>query len=189
MGCCNKEPVSRWIPPFIGWVDYNPTIPKIYWNTYSMEQRIHELCGLLHKVCCYADMLGLKVSVDHDAIEALEREFDEFKASGFLDYYESLLVDFIDENKNLIYEKFAHGVYFGLNLEGRFIAIIPDSWNDIIFDTGADYALDTYGRLIIRMDVDSPYSVDQTPEVVRPYDEAYLREQIRNIMNTLYATE
>ena len=161
MGCCNQEPVSRWIPPFIGWVDYNPTIPKLYWNTFSMEQRIHELCGLLHKVCCYADMLGLKVSVDHDAIEALEREFDEFKASGFLDYYEQQIEAWINANMERIISKSIKMVFFGLTLEGHFVAYIPTSWDQIDFDTGMVYGNEDYGRLILTYDADSPYTVDQ----------------------------
>ena len=51
------------------------------------------------------------------------------------------------------------------------------------------YELDTYGRLILRWDVDSPYdNVDQIPEVVRPYSDEELENKIRNIMNTLYSS-
>ena len=161
MPCCDIEPAYRWVPPFPGWVDFNPTIPKLYWDTYSQEQRIHELCAMLHKVCCYADMLGLKISIDHEAIEKLESEFEEFKAHGFDEYYEQLLIDFINANANIIYEKFARGVYFGLTLDGHFVAYIPQSWNDIVFDTGANWGQEDYGRLILKYDVDSPYSVEQ----------------------------
>ena len=57
-------------------------------------------------------------------------------------------------------------VFFGLNQEGYFVAYIPQSWSDIIFDTGWNFNEDTYGRLILRWDVDSVYTVDQTSETV-----------------------
>ena len=79
---------------------------------------------------------------------------------------------------------------FGLTLEGYFVAYCPESWSDIIFDTGMVYGLDTYGRLILRYDVDSPYdNVDQTHEVIQEIDEEQLRWYIDNIMRTLYGIQ
>lgn len=156
---CLKQ--DRWVPPFIGWVPYNATIPKMYWDTYSQEQRIHAMCDMMHKLACYADMLGVNIGIDHKAIEKLESEFLQFKAHGFEDYYERQLQAWIDAHANIIYERFAHGVYFGLTMEGRFVAYIPESWDEISFDTGAVWGNEDYGRLILRYDVDSPYTVEQ----------------------------
>ena len=95
----------------------------------------------------------------------------------------------IEKNLDFIFKQVVTQIYFGLTLDGRFVAYIPESWNDIIFDTGMVYELDTYGRLILRWDVDSPYdNVDQIPEVVRPYSDEELENKIRNIMNTLYSS-
>lgn len=77
-------------------------------------------------------------------------------------------------------------VYFGLTDDtysggtGYFVAYIPDSWSEIVFDTGAVYGLDTYGRLILRWDADSPYSVEQTPE----YNDVELSALIAEIKTT-----
>lgn len=158
---CKPCRSDRYIPPFAGWVPYNATIPKLYWDTYSQEQRIHAMCDLIHRIACYADMLGIELDKDHASIETLEAEFQKFKESGFLDYYEEQLAKWIDDHSALIYEKFARGVYFGLTLEGRFVAYIPQTWNDISFDTGATWGNEDYGRLILRYDVDSPYTVEQ----------------------------
>ena len=159
MGCCNEP--TRWIPPFPGWTAYNPTIPKMYWDTVSQEQRIHALCAQLHKLCCYADMLGLNVSITHDEIEELRREFDLFKANGFVEYYRAQVEKWIRDNLEYIYRYTAKQVYFGLTLDGHFVAYIPESWEEIVFDTGYNYGTPEYGRLILKYDVDSPYNVQQ----------------------------
>ena len=153
--------IRRFIPPFWGWLPDNMTIPKLYWDTYSQEQRIHAICEQLHKVCAYADMLGADLDLTDEKVDALEKEFDEFKASGFLDYYQEQLQAWINENMPWIIEQSIKSVYFGLTLDGHFVAYIPESWNDIIFDTGAVWGDEDYGRLILRYDVESPYSVEQ----------------------------
>ena len=95
----------------------------------------------------------------------------------------------IEDSKRQI-TKFTKGVYFGLTSDGHFVAYIPEGWEDLIFDTGKDYLLDTYGRLILRMNVNGSRHdfVDQTPEVVRPYSDAELEQKVYNIMQTLYST-
>lgn len=195
MPCCDvppKKPLpARQIPPFYGFTAFTPTIPKLYWDVKSQEQRILRICDLLDKLICYSDFLGEEINVTKDDIEFLKSEFEEFKEHGFEDYYLEQIEKWINDNLETILHVLIRQVYFGLNLEGRFIAIIPDSWSDIVFDTGMVYELDTYGRLILRMDVDSPYDhVDQTPEVVRSSGQyTQLRRYVENIMHTLYTTE
>lgn len=177
----------RHIPPFAGYTDFTPFVPKLYWDVYSQEQRMHALCEQAHKIICYCNMLGIEVDKTLDDIESLEAEFEQFKESGFSDYYEQQLEQWINDNAALLFTKLARMVFFGLTLDGHFVAYIPESWDDIVFDTGADYTLDTYGRLMLRWDADSPDNVDQRPEVVRPITDDELEQKIRNIMNTLYA--
>lgn len=176
------------MPYFPGWTEFTPTIPKLYWDTYSQEERIHRICELICKISCYIDMLGDKISMNRTDIDALEAEFEEFKAHGFDDYYAAQVLQWISDNLEWIFTQTAKTVYFGLTLDGYFVAYIPDSWSDIVFDTGMVYELDTYGRLILRWDVDGDPNVDQTPEVVRPSINDYIEIQVRNIMNTLYST-
>lgn len=160
--CCNDR--ASWVARFFGFTDYVPTVPQLYWNVDSNEQRYHLLCKQLHKLVCYADMLGVKIGIDHEAIEALEAEFEEFKASGFLDYYEEQLEEWINANMPEIIGKYVRMVFFGLTLDGYFVAYIPEGtgWDDIVFDTGAVYGSDEYGRLILNYAVEGePQPVDQ----------------------------
>ena len=93
---------------------------------------------------------------------ALVDEFDQFKESGFIDYYYQQIWKWINENLDDIFKDFLKiTVFFGLTLDGYFVAYIPDSWNEITFDTGAVYNSDDYGRLKLLYYVDSPHEVEQ----------------------------
>lgn len=149
------------------YVDFSPStfiIPKMYWDAFSLEQRYHALCKTLSKLITYADMLGLNVGELGDLYETLADDFEAFKEHGFDDYYRDQIEQWVNDNLETLYDLIFRQVWFGLTLDGHFVAYLPDSWDDIELDTGADYALDTYGRLIMRINVDGPMDVDQTPE-------------------------
>ena len=168
MGCRDIEPKckpshSRYISPFWGFTEFTPTIPKLYWNVKSQEQRILRICDMLDRLICYSDYLGDKVEINKEDIEALKSEFEEFKEHGFEDYYLEQIEQWVNDNLEELYRLLVKQVYFGLTLDGHFVAYIPESWDDIMFDTGFDYDDDTYGRLILRWDVDDSHPVQQTP--------------------------
>ena len=168
MACCPPIPPYRYVPPFAGFTEFTASIPKLYFNVKSQEQRIHAMCELINKLICYSDMLGDKVSDDHDAIEELIEEFNKFKDSGFLDYYEKQLEAWINAHMADIISMYVKQVFFGLTLDGHFVAYIPEgsAWEDVIFDTGAVYDLDTYGRLMLYYVTDSTSDVWQDRNIV-----------------------
>lgn len=170
-----------WCVPFPDWHDFVKTIPKMYWGADSQEQRLHTICAQLHKVICYAGYLGVKVNITHEQVLNLQEEFEKFKESGFIDYYEALLKAWIDENMPWIIEQSIKMVFFGLTSDGYFCAYIPESWSDITFDTGAVYGQSDYGRLILRYEVDGSGVIDNTGR----YDE--LNANLLKVMGTLYA--
>ena len=172
---CNCQPeypngISSPIPPFWGFSAFTPTIPKLYWNVKSQEQRILNLFDLLNKLVCYCDQMGLQIDVSAQDIADLQKAMQDLKDGGLLDYYEKQIYDWIQAHMADLLSAGIEQVYFGLTDDtysggaGYFVAYIPDSWSEIVFDTGAVYGLDTYGRLILRWDADSPYSVEQRPE-------------------------
>lgn len=177
-------------PIYSGWTQYTPVIPKLYWDVYSAEQRMKQLCRNFDKVERYLDYVAkLMNEWNIEFSDDIKNEFEKmwYEINNGL---ENAAKDWIAKNLEWIYLNTIRQIYFGINLEGHFVAYVPDSWNDIIFDTGMDYTLDTYGHLILRMDVDSPYdTVDQTPEIVRPIENQQLNVDVKNIMNTLYSKE
>lgn len=153
------------IKPFALWEPPTNVIPKMYWDTMSLEQRAHAICRQIEKIITYCDYLGENTEELHDYYLQLIEEFNEFKEHGFEDYYREQVETWINANLDYIFNNVVKQVYFGLNLEGHFVAYIPESWNDIVFDTGYVYGIDTYGRLILRWDIDnSGENVNQRPE-------------------------
>lgn len=175
------------IPPFWGFSAFTPTIPKLYWNVKSQEQRILNLFDLLNKLVCYCDNMGLQIDVNAQDIQEVRDYVNEFLTSGFDNALAEKIAKWIDDHLQFIFTHTIRQVYFGLTQDGHFVAYLPDSWSDIVFDTGSDINLSTYGRLILRWDADSPDNVDQTPEIIKQYDNDYLKTQIVNIMHTLYS--
>ena len=150
------------IPPFWGFSAFTPTIPKLYWDVKSQEQRILNLFDLLNKLVCYAEQMGIQINVSQDELEKLKAEFEKFKESGFDEYYEKQIEQWMQDNAATLFEKLAKMVFFGLTDDGYFCAYIPDSWSDVTFDTGAVYGQADYGRLILRFDADGTGVINNT---------------------------
>lgn len=187
MACCDNN-INYFAPRWSSFLDFVPTVPQLYWNVDGNEQRYHLLCKQLHKLVCYADMLGVKINIDHDAIEALEAEFEEFKASGFDDYYLAQIEQWINDNLETVFHLLIKQVYFGINDQGYFVAYVPESWSDIEFDTGMVYNRYDYGRLILRYDVDGSGVIDNTGR----YDDANtdsIMERLALLENRVFRNE
>lgn len=150
------------IPPFWGFSAFTPTIPKLYWNVKSQEQRILNLFDLLNKLICYCDNMGLQIDVNAQDIADLQTAMQELKDGGLLDYYEKQIYQWIQDNMEALISASIKFVYFGLTKDGYFCAYIPESWSELTFDTGAVYGRSDYGRLILKMQTDSPNSIDNT---------------------------
>lgn len=164
MNCCNgpgfNPVINRWFPYFAGFTAFTPTIPKMYFDVDSVEQRYFILCKQLHKLICYVDFMGDKVNITKEEIDDLKAQFQAFMEHGFDDYYAAQIEAWINEHMADILAQSVKQVYFGLTEDGHFCAYIPESWNDIVFDTGMVYGRCDYGRLILRFDSDG--AIDNT---------------------------
>ena len=122
-------------------------IPEVFGEAVSYEDKIIALAKWMQSQ-------GYIGQDQYDEIlkqiAALQGEFDDFKSSGFEDYYEDQIRQWIDQNlPRILQDGIKSVVFFGLTLDGYFTAYIPESWSEIIFDTGAVYGTDEYGRLIL----------------------------------------
>lgn len=158
-----NEPKLATIGQFRFWCQ--KVLPAVYDDSLSYYEL---LCKVIEK------LNGL-ISVDNEQSKAivelaaqlkeLQGIFEKFIESGFDDYYKEQVDKWIDEHLDDIFSEVVKQVYFGLTEDGYFVAYIPEGWDDIIFDTGMVYGEDTYGRLILRWDVDdSGHEVNQRPE-------------------------
>lgn len=148
--------------PYSAFVSSTPALPAFYWDVYSSEQRIKHICYEIDKLIAYSDMLGINLNATHDDVVALQELFQKFQDQGLAELYEKLLQQWVDDNMERIISRVVKFVYFGLTNDGYFCAYIPDSWDEITFDTGAVYGRSDYGRLILKMQTDSPNSIDNT---------------------------
>ena len=146
------------VMPFPLWNAYTPTLPSIYWDVDSQEERIKKICLTIHKLTEYVDYLCGNVNLDQKAIEELQADFEKFQESGFEDYYEQQIEAWVNANVANIFEQYAKLVLFGLNDEGYFVAYVPDSWSEIWFDTIADYQDPLYGSLVLLWDGNGDFS-------------------------------
>lgn len=176
------------IPPFWGYSAFTPTIPKMYWSVKSQEQRILNLFDLLDKLASYTSDIAEQINVRDVDIAELQELFKKFQESGFNDYYAKQVDEWINSHLSYIYDKAIQQVYFGLTSDGYFCAYVPDSWQDIEFDTGMNYGTYTYGHLILRFNADGSGVIDNTvygapgsPEEIKD-----LRDKIEELRKTVY---
>lgn len=151
------------IIPFFSYImKANPTLPKFYWDVKSQEQLIMHICCYLDSLKDHVNEMGEQVNVNTEDIERLKEMFEQFQQSGFDDYYAEQIERWIEENLPWLWETFASMVFFGLTSDGYFCAYVPESWEDIVFDTGAVYGTEQYGRLILRYITDGTGVIDNT---------------------------
>lgn len=137
------------IAPFFGFTDFTPALPEFYWDVYTAEERIKEICFKLQKLVCYSNMLADNINIDHTLIDELQEAFEQFMASGFDDYYKDQVHDWIIANFQVIMDGLlGHMVFFGLTEDGYFTAYIPQKWA-FVLGTILDYNDENYGSLTI----------------------------------------
>lgn len=144
--------ILNFVPFYAVW-NYTPEIPNFYYNAKSQEQIVKYLCTEYDKLVHYCDMLSDSENETRDAVNKLTELFRKFQESGFDDYYKSQIESWIYEHMPTIISEAIKMVYFGLTLDGYFVAYIPESWKQIVFDTGMQYGTPEYGRLILSYDV------------------------------------
>lgn len=142
------------ITPYPFWTQFTPTLPALYWDVDSHEERIKRICLELHKLVEYADYLGENINLDHETITQLQDAFQKFIDGEYDQYYKDVIKQWINDNFAELISDGVRQVYFGLTDDGYFCAYVPDSWSEITFDTGAVFGRSDYGRLVLRFEAD-----------------------------------
>ena len=145
---------TQLVTPYPFWKQFTPTLPTLYWDVDSHEERIKKICLELHKIVEYSDYLGTSINLDHRTIDELQAAFQKFIDGNYDQYYKDVIYKWIEDNFAELISDGIKQVYFGLTDDGYFCAYVPDSWSEISFDTGAVFGTDSYGRLILRFEPD-----------------------------------
>lgn len=84
-----ESQMTRIIPSFAGFTAFTPTVPKLYWDVKSQEQRILGICKMLCKVIAYADMLGENVDeIKKTLDDIIDGKLDEIIEQAILAWFE-----------------------------------------------------------------------------------------------------
>lgn len=179
------------LPYFNPWMLTNPTLPKLYWEVKSPEQLIANVYCIINAFSDQVNDVTGQVNENTAKIAELKELFQKFMNSGFEDYYEKQLEQWINDNVKWLWETFAQMVFFGLTSDGHFCAYVPDSWADITFDTGAVYGTANYGRLLLKYNTDGRGVIDNTAPDYETgdlsADVAKLQNEMHELRHTVYS--
>lgn len=174
------------LTPFGTFMGATPVLPSLYWDVYSAEQRWKAMGKLLKKLCEYVEYMGDEINIDRDAINDLYDEFQEFIDGHYDEYYKNLISDWIRDNFAELFSEGVKQVYFGLTNDGYFCAYIPDSWDEITFDTGSVYGRSDYGRLILRFEANPEIgTIDNTYGSAASFGNSQLISSARQLANVI----
>lgn len=136
-------------------------LPAVLDDSLSYYEQLCKVVKSLNETIENVDGLNDGLQQLYDYLKMLQQTFEDYINGKFDDYYGEMVKEWIENHLDWIFRNVVRQVYFGLTLEGYFVAYIPSGWSDIVFDTGMVYGKDDYGRLILKWDADSPYSVEQ----------------------------
>lgn len=137
-------------------------LPAVYDDSLSYYELLCKVVDYLNNVIDELNNHGNAIGELQDSVTKLQQDFEKFKESGFDDYYAKQIEAWVRDNTVYIFSVIGKQVYFGLTSTGYFCAYVPDGWQDIEFDTGAVYGAPSYGRLILRYNVDGSGVIDNT---------------------------
>lgn len=176
------NPAYRGILPFAMFTRFTPALPQFYTDVPTMEQGFKELCKNFHKMVCYVDNMANVQNLTSEEVEQLKEDFAKFQDSGFEQYYEAQLQQWIQDNAGFLFTAMAKLVMFGLTDDGHFCAYIPDSWSDIWFDTIVSVDDPLYGHLVIMWDGNGDFSNPQGPSSnERSYETLQYKPKINGV--------
>src|SRR5699024_10658358 len=115
-------------------LDYNTNAPSYYDDLARKQGLIEELS---HKVWHYDKILYRKLK---EVEETLKKYADilDGKIDDFDDIILSKTENWLDENMENILHDAVKIVWFGLTDDGYFMAVIPENWSEITFDTSSN---------------------------------------------------
>lgn len=81
--------MGNYIKRFAFWNPGTWSIPTLYWDAFSEEQRIHAICKQLGKVIAYADYLGINVDDIASRLKAIEEgQLDPYIIAKIEEWFE-----------------------------------------------------------------------------------------------------
>lgn len=135
-----------------------PVLPLVYDESLSYYEVLCKVADYLNKVIDnqndmteYLKQLGITVEQLKDDVDYLKDELEKVKNGDYVSLYLDSIIKWIDENIQELVARIVKYVFFVIDDDGYFNALIPYAWDFLEFDTGYNYDdKDTYMHLILR---------------------------------------
>lgn len=85
-------------------------------------------------------------------VNAIQKWIEDLEDGDIPDALIQGLASWIDSNIESLIGKNIRYVWFGLTNDGHFVAYMPESWQELWFDTVMNYNDEYYGHLLIKYD-------------------------------------
>ena len=125
-------------------------LPAVYDDSLSYYELLCKVIHKLNEIIELDNEQSESIKIIVEELQNLANDFEKFKESGFEDYYKAQVEKWISNNLEYIYRYTIKQIYFGLTSDGYWCAWIPDSWDDITFDTIMNYSNPNYGSIVLR---------------------------------------
>lgn len=132
-------------------------LPLVYDDSLSYMELLCKIVDYLNKVIDttnqqteYLQQLGATVEELQNAVNYLEEEIEKVKNGDYVSLYLDSIINWINDNLQELVAKIVKYVFFVIDNDGYFNALIPYAWQFLEFDTGFDPSdSDTYLHLIL----------------------------------------
>lgn len=103
----------------------------LYEQFISVVEHFNELIKNNNSI---VDFIYLSKKEQDKLIEGIQKDLDDFLVNKEK-YFVKFIKEWLENNMEEIMSNATKMVWFGLDDDGYFIAVIPESWNEIDFDT------------------------------------------------------
>ena len=95
-------------------------LPAVYDDSLSYYEAVCKMGNKLNEIIAIVNDSDSTLADMQDAIKELQEEFEKFKESGFDDYYQAQVEQWIKDNLDYIFRYTVKQVFFGLTQYGYF---------------------------------------------------------------------
>ena len=143
------------------WCNFLHILPAVYDDSMSYYETLCAIGTKLNEVISSFNTMDTSFDSFVNQLNELVEDYNNFTENE-QDRVNTFIDSWLENNyQQLIGYVGVHSIYFGLDDTGHLVAHVPENWSEIIFDTGYDYSdQETYGRLILRYDADSPTTLE-----------------------------
>lgn len=93
---------------------------------------------------------GEDITMLQNEMIIIQKEIESVRNGDYVSLYLDSIIAWIDKNIQQLVGRIVKYVFFGLSNDGHFIAMIPESWQFITFDTVQNSTSPINGHLILR---------------------------------------